>query len=523
MKHVLSLALALVLLCLVVTGRSRVTVVASLSGHLTRRPDAAVRIQGRHLVGPFGRRQCDPADPQRVVRVRAGVEPRRQVDRVRLGPLRQFRCVRHAGDGGEAKRLTYHSTREVPSSFTADDAAVLFTATRQDLATHVQFPTGGMTELYSVPVSRRPRVARADDAGARCDGQLRAATRSSSTITKDTRATGASITRRRSRATSGSTTPSEEIYASSRVQWRGPQSRFRCQRQRLLLPQRAERLVQRLQEQSRNPGADRPPSPNSQKHPVRFLTRAKNGTLAFCYDGELYTMAPGGEPKKVAFGSVPTAAITIERIVPVNGGMTEAKLVAERQGVRVRIPRRDLRQQHRRQVRQADHEHAVAGTHRQLQPGRTFARLRRGERTTTGTSTRSSLTRKQEPYFFASTVLKEEAGGRDGCRGISARVLARRKGDRLPREPADAQGLQPRVRSSREPCCPRTTIIRTRTAISTTLVARLEVAAGAVRPEERMFAPEVGMVSADGTSPSPQSHPERLRRCRAEMGDWTGR
>src|SRR5688572_27522280 len=27
--------------------------------------------------------------------------------------------------GGEAKRLTYHSTREVPSSFTADDKAVL--------------------------------------------------------------------------------------------------------------------------------------------------------------------------------------------------------------------------------------------------------------------------------------------------------------------------------------------------------------------------------------------------------------
>ena len=56
-------------------------------------------------------------------------------------------------DGGESKRLTYHSTREVPSSFTADDRAVLFSAARQDLATHVQFPTGGMSELYSVPVA----------------------------------------------------------------------------------------------------------------------------------------------------------------------------------------------------------------------------------------------------------------------------------------------------------------------------------------------------------------------------------
>lgn len=55
--------------------------------------------------------------------------------------------------GGEAKRLTYHSTREVPSSFTADDKAIIFNATRQDLATHVQFPIGGMSELYSVPVT----------------------------------------------------------------------------------------------------------------------------------------------------------------------------------------------------------------------------------------------------------------------------------------------------------------------------------------------------------------------------------
>src|SRR4051812_7359302 len=55
--------------------------------------------------------------------------------------------------GGEAKRLTYHSTREIPSSFTADDMAVLFNANRQGVATDAQFPVGGMTQLYSVPVA----------------------------------------------------------------------------------------------------------------------------------------------------------------------------------------------------------------------------------------------------------------------------------------------------------------------------------------------------------------------------------
>src|ERR1700722_2867312 len=55
--------------------------------------------------------------------------------------------------GGEAKRLTYYSGGEVPSSFTADDKRVLFSAVRQDVVTNAQFPTGAMPELYSVAVS----------------------------------------------------------------------------------------------------------------------------------------------------------------------------------------------------------------------------------------------------------------------------------------------------------------------------------------------------------------------------------
>lgn len=35
-------------------------------------------------------------------------------------------------------------------------------------------------------------------------------------------------------------------------------------------------------------------------HPVRFLSRADNGTMAFTWDGEIYTMANGGKPRKVA-------------------------------------------------------------------------------------------------------------------------------------------------------------------------------------------------------------------------------
>ncbi|PJF34006.1 MAG: peptidase S41, partial [Phototrophicales bacterium] len=34
-------------------------------------------------------------------------------------------------------------------------------------------------------------------------------------------------------------------------------------------------------------------------HPVRFLSRAENGTLCYGYDGAIYTLKPGNEPQKL--------------------------------------------------------------------------------------------------------------------------------------------------------------------------------------------------------------------------------
>ena len=55
-------------------------------------------------------------------------------------------------EGGEAERLTFHSAPEKPSNFSIDKKNIIFTTSRQDLHTNVQFPSGVMAELYSVPV-----------------------------------------------------------------------------------------------------------------------------------------------------------------------------------------------------------------------------------------------------------------------------------------------------------------------------------------------------------------------------------
>jgi tricorn protease len=56
-------------------------------------------------------------------------------------------------NGGEAKRLTYHSTNETPACFGMDDSLIYFSAVRQDKASCIQYPTGLMSEFYSVPVT----------------------------------------------------------------------------------------------------------------------------------------------------------------------------------------------------------------------------------------------------------------------------------------------------------------------------------------------------------------------------------
>ena len=75
------------------------------------------------------------------------------------------------------------------------------------------------------------------------------------------------------------------------------------------------------------------------RHPVRFLTRSRDNTLCFGFDGEIYTLRPGGEPQKVAVRIAVDGRGTLDRIVPVNEGFTELTPVAQRQGVRLRVPR----------------------------------------------------------------------------------------------------------------------------------------------------------------------------------------
>ena len=179
-------------------------------------------------------------------------------------------------------------------------------------------------------------------------------------------------------------------------------------------------------------------------NPVRFLTRAKSGTLAFSYDGELYTMAPGGQPKKVAVRIGADGRNAIERILPVSSGMTEAKLAPNGKEFAF-VFRGEIF------VSSIDGKLVKRVTNTPWQErsvsfspdGRTLVYAAEKD------NNWNVYTTSADAHERAVPLRLDGSEGRSGCRnrggGISAYVLTGRQGDRLPREPADAQGLQHRV------------------------------------------------------------------------------
>ncbi|MEO1618770.1 MAG: S41 family peptidase [Planctomycetota bacterium] len=68
----------------------------------------------------------------------------------RHGNLDVFRMP---SEGGKATRLTHHSSGDIPSDFSPDGSAVLFQSARTDDALASLFPTSRLSELYSIPTS----------------------------------------------------------------------------------------------------------------------------------------------------------------------------------------------------------------------------------------------------------------------------------------------------------------------------------------------------------------------------------
>ncbi|BDX39084.1 tricorn protease [Tenuifilaceae bacterium CYCD] len=227
--------------------------------------------------------------------------------------------------GGEAKRLTFHSGNETPSNFTADSKSVIFSAYRQDLATNAQFPISLINELYSVPVK---------------GGKV--------TQIIATPALNATFNR------TGDKIIFDDVKGYENLWRKHHTSSIAHDIWTFDLNTKKYTQLTQFNGEDRNPVFDSnnndyyylseqngsfnvykssltDPSKNQAltsftKNPVRFLTCSNNNTLCFSFNGEVYTLQPGSEPQKVNISIANDGRTPTEKIIPVNDDFSEAKL-----------------------------------------------------------------------------------------------------------------------------------------------------------------------------------------------------
>lgn len=309
-------------------------------------------------------------------------------------------------DGGEAKRLTFHSTREVPSTFMPDDKAVLFSATRQALASNAQFPTPAMSQLYSVPVaggrvtqllpvpavdatfdSTGQRLIYHDVKGFENDWRKHHV----SSVTRDVWLYDfkAKAYRQLTRFEGEDRTPVFDANDDDFYYLSDSGGSFNVYKSSVSNPAKTT-AVTRLGH-----------------HPVRFLTRSSKGLLCFGYDGGVYTVQPGASPRRVSIRIATDGRSTLEKIVPVNAEFTELTLSPNG---------KEFAYVFRGEVFVTSMEGGLTkrvtstpGQERSVNfspDGRSLVYA--AERNNNWNVYTATIVRKEEPYFFASTVLKEE-------------------------------------------------------------------------------------------------------------------
>jgi len=309
-------------------------------------------------------------------------------------------------NGGKPTRLTYHSADEIPYTFTNDDNAVLFGAARQDLASHRQFPAGSQPELYSVPSSGgKVELVLTTPAEA-----VKFASNGKFLVYQDKKG-GENEWRKHQQSSIARDIWMYEPETGKHTQV----TTFRGEDRNPVLTNDNQSIFFLSEESGsfnvfklslKNPD-QRTPITTFKELPVRFLSISRNQTLCFGYDGEIYTLAQGGTPTKVGITVMGDDKENRVQQIGINGKVKEMSISPDGKEVAF-ISRGEVFVSSvdgdftKRITSTPEQESSVHFSN----DGKSIVYA--SERNGRWQVFKASKVRTEEPFFFASTLIKEE-------------------------------------------------------------------------------------------------------------------
>ena len=208
-------------------------------------------------------------------------------------------------NGGTAERVTFNSANDIPMTFSHDNSKIYFYSTRIGTKESSLFPLG-MPQLYSVPTN----------------GGAEKLELPFPIIDLKISADGSKFIYHDKKNPSENDWRKHHVSSSARDIWEydvnakkfSKLSDFNGEDRNPVFGEKGE--IYYLSEESgsfniwkRSTSGKKTQVTKFNTHPVRFLSRSKNGTLCFSYDGQIYTMKNGAKPVKLEIFS------TVERNV----------------------------------------------------------------------------------------------------------------------------------------------------------------------------------------------------------------
>lgn len=308
--------------------------------------------------------------------------------------------------GGVPSRLTFHSTNEYPYSFTTDNSGVLFGATRQDLASDRQFPDGALTELYSVPVKggrvEQVLTTPAELVTLSADGKL---------MLYQDRKGGENEWRKHHQSS-----VCRDIWMYEPATGKHTQlTTFKGEDRNPVLANNDTEMFFLSEESgtfnvfksSLKTPSQRTAVTSFKEHPVRFLSISNDQTLCYSFDGEIYTQSLGGKPSKVSIAVKGDDKANREQQVSISGNVKEMAISPDGKEVafvaRGEVFVASVEGSFTKRITSTPEQEAFVSF---SNDGKSV--IYASERNGRWQIFKSSKVRAEEPFFFASTLIKEE-------------------------------------------------------------------------------------------------------------------